>query len=304
MAKNRWTLWFIREDTHSCNRLRFSRLKAASFVLTLFILIGGAAFAASKYLAQRMTRISMSEVLRENQDLRRQIVGITKRLKGIDGQLQELYTSDDRLRLFADIPRIDQDVREVGIGGAVAPTLNFSEKDSAVHQLIFDLDKIEREIRLQKESFLEIQKKFIERADLIRHTPSLRPCQGGFISSDFGFRPDPFTGERTHHNGIDISVDAGTPVVTSADGVVAFAKRSPGFGNMVIIDHGYGFRTAYGHLNRIRVKKGERVERGQRIGDVGNSGRSTGPHLHYEVQINEESVDPMDYLYDSFAMLP
>jgi len=226
---------------------------------------------------------------------------MNQRLSDFNIQLSELYNEDDRLRILADIPKIDEDVRQVGIGGFIVPEVSMTHDDETVSSLIFDLDKIERELRLQRASFGEIQKQFRDKADLIAHTPSISPLDGGYVSSGFGMRRDPFTGRRAHHNGIDYSVERGTPIIASADGKVIFAKRTPGLGKLVIIDHGYGFRTAYGHMNRILIKKGQSVERWQKIGEVGSTGRSTAPHLHYEVHIERKAVDPLDYIYDNFA---
>jgi murein DD-endopeptidase MepM/ murein hydrolase activator NlpD len=164
------------------------------------------------------------------------------------------------------------------------------------------MGKMDREIKLQQSSFVEIKDQFESKKDLIAHTPSIRPVEGGYFSSGFGKRRDPFNGRWEIHSGLDISVGRGTPVCATADGEVVFAKRTPGLGNLVIVDHGYGFTTAYGHMSRFNVGLGARVTRGQKIGEVGNTGRSTAPHLHYQVSVMDNAVDPRDYIFEPNAI--
>lgn len=128
--------------------------------------------------------------------------------------------------------------------------------------------------------------------------PSLQPVAGISLSSDFGTRSDPFTGRRKQHAGIDIPKPAGTPIYATADGVAARAEWVSGYGNMVQLEHGGGFQTRYGHMSSIAIAPGTRVKKGQVIGYVGSTGRSTGNHLHYEVRIGGMPVNPLPYMSD------
>src|SRR5262249_15792510 len=128
-------------------------------------------------------------------------------------------------------------------------------------------------------------------------TPSIAPTKG-WITSGFGYRISPFTGSRELHRGLDIAGRMRTPVAAPADGDVLFVGHKPGFGTCVTLRHGYGMETVYGHLADSVVKQGQHVARGDRIGLMGNSGRSTGPHLHYQVQVNGNPVDPQNYILD------
>jgi murein DD-endopeptidase MepM/ murein hydrolase activator NlpD len=287
--------------------VRFSRqvIIIGASISVVFLL--ALTYGASRLLAGFMTRQAMSQVLDENQALQLQISGIEARLGDVNEQLTSLAATDDHLRLITDMPRIDKDVREVGVGGAATPASDYGLQDPKSRQAAVDLEKIEREIRLQKDSFAEIESRIGEHQELILHTPSIRPVEGGYISSGFGRRKDPFNGRSAFHMGVDISVERGTPVHSTADGRVVFAKASPGLGNLVIVDHGFGFISAYGHLSRILVSKGQTIERGQKIALTGNTGRSTAPHLHYEVHVNGDPVDPRDFFFDdneSLAALP
>jgi murein DD-endopeptidase MepM/ murein hydrolase activator NlpD len=134
--------------------------------------------------------------------------------------------------------------------------------------------------------------------------PTLRPVDTGYMSSFFGMRRDPFTKKRTRHYGLDFSAPRGTSVKATAGGKVVYAGYYYTYGRYIVIDHGQGYETAYGHLHKINVKKGQRIAKGDLIGQVGSSGRSTAPHLHYEVRVNGHAVNPIDYVFDEVERFP
>ena len=146
---------------------------------------------------------------------------------------------------------------------------------------------------------LEVEKVLARRDEVWAATPSIAPAMG-LMTDGFGGRPDPVTGRHALHRGLDISARRGTPVIAPADGVVVFTGLSGGLGRTVRIAHGLGYTTVYGHLDRIEVEPGEEVRRGAKIGTLGNSGRSTGPHLHYEVHVDGEAVNPLYYILDAY----
>jgi murein DD-endopeptidase MepM/ murein hydrolase activator NlpD len=145
----------------------------------------------------------------------------------------------------------------------------------------------------------EVEKTLAHRDEVWAATPSIAPAMG-LMTDGFGGRPDPVTGRHAFHRGLDISARRGTPVIAPADGVVVFTGLSGGLGRIVRIAHGLGYTTVYGHLNSINVEPGEEVRRGAKIGTLGNSGRSTGSHLHYEVHVDGEAVNPLYYILDAF----
>jgi murein DD-endopeptidase MepM/ murein hydrolase activator NlpD len=144
-----------------------------------------------------------------------------------------------------------------------------------------------------------VDQKLAETDEILASTPTMAPAVG-VLTDGYGSRNDPITGRRAFHRGLDISARRGTPVFAPADGVVVFTGRNGGLGKTVRISHGFGFTTLYGHLNEITAKPGDEVRRGQQIGTVGNTGRSTGSHLHYEVQKDGKSVNPLYYILDRF----
>ncbi|MCM3881699.1 MAG: M23 family metallopeptidase [Vicinamibacterales bacterium] len=146
------------------------------------------------------------------------------------------------------------------------------------------------------ESHLNIVRRTVEKREaLMNATPSIWPIHG-WLSASFGMRPDPFTGQRDFHPGLDISADKGTPILATADGLVELAAPSGDYGNLVVVNHGYGLVTRYGHLSKFAVWTGKQVQRGEVLGYVGATGRATGPHLHYEILANGRLMNPMQLL--------
>lgn len=163
--------------------------------------------------------------------------------------------------------------------------------------LAIRIDQAVRETALRETGILELWEALSERQSLLAATPSIRPVRGWFTSK-FGYRISPFTGRPVMHSGLDIAAQPGAPIYAPADGIVSFAGFDPGYGKLVSIDHGYGVVTRYGHASQLFVEVGQKVKRRDIIAAVGNTGRSTGPHLHYEVRINGIPVDPIHYVLD------
>lgn len=239
----------------------------------------------------------------ENTQLREHLTTLETRLAGVNQQLSVLAETDKLLRTMSDLPVVDEDVRKVGVGGGIDETTAEPNPSELFHS-IWSLDRIQREIEIQKASFEEIRTQISENAEILEHTPTLRPVDGGYISSGFGIRRDPYTKRMSAHQGIDISEPTGAPVMAAAAGRVIFASRYYNYGKFVVIDHGNGYQTAYGHLSRIDVRDGQLVAKGQDIGKVGMTGRATAPHLHYEVRQDGQPVDPSDYFFDDVAASP
>lgn len=170
-----------------------------------------------------------------------------------------------------------------------------SEKDYA--SLVIRIDRAVRETHLKEQSVIELWESLSDRQSLINATPNIKPAKG-WITSRFGRRMNPVTGRIATHAGLDIAAAPGSPVYAPADGVVTFASYDESYGKLVSIDHGYGVTTRFGHNSQIYVHVGQRVSKYDVIAAVGNTGRSTGPHLHYEVRINSTPVDPSTFILD------
>jgi murein DD-endopeptidase MepM/ murein hydrolase activator NlpD len=159
------------------------------------------------------------------------------------------------------------------------------------------IDSLVGEAEKNERSLAELQRYFEDQKSLLASTPSIWPARG-WVTSDFGARLDPNTAKRVKHNRMDITNPHGAPVIAPADGVVVFAGVEGAYGKVVVLDHGFGLKTRYGHLSEFHVERGERISRGQEIGAIGNTGRSTGPHLHYEVRVNGISQNPRKFILE------
>ena len=179
-----------------------------------------------------------------------------------------------------------------GIGGGQT-----SGSPSGHDSIVRELDLFEASVTEVGQSLRALERFVIGARKVLASLPSRWPVRGA-VNSEFGRRLSPWTGNPEFHGGIDISADRGVPVKAPADGVIAFAGQNADYGNLVIIDHGQEIKTLYGHLSKIQVVQGQAVTRGQLIGFSGNTGRSSGPHLHYEIQVKGQAVNPRGYLWN------
>ena len=278
-------------------------------LLAFLLFISTFAFSATLlYLATDVYHnYKIASLNHQNLILLSQLNTMQRRVQGLNGKIQKLEKTDDDLRMIANLPEVDEGMRDIGFGGT-ADYLDYSIEDLPVEigkktsDLRLDIEKLDRRLLMEKESFNLIKKKLQANLQLVQHTPSIRPVTIGRLKSKFGRRPDPFLGIIRHHDGIDIAAPDGTPVYAPADGVVIAINNSPiarkGYGRYVIIDHGYGYETLYGHLSKINVRVGQKVKRWDKIAEVGHTGRATGSHLHYEVRVKQRPVDPMAFIYN------
>lgn len=174
-------------------------------------------------------------------------------------------------------------------------TLQPSEKDYV--SLVVRIDRAVKETQLKEQSVIELWEGLSERQSLLNAIPNIKPARG-WLTSGFGYRMNPFTGKNTMHAGLDIAASPGSPVYAPADGIIIFASYDESYGKLVSIDHGYGVTTRFAHNSQLYVHVGQRVNKWDVIAAVGNTGRSTGPHLHYEVRINSIPVDPINFILD------
>lgn len=229
---------------------------------------------------------------------------LQERLKKIDNKILDIEKKDKALRSYAGMPEIDLDIRKLGTGGNdinsniladnIAPAIN-----EELIALQLDIEKISRNVNLEFKSYESIYDKVKKDINRISKIPSIRPVKGGYLNSSFGYRKDPIDNVTRFHQGQDITVKTGTPIIAPADGIVKRAYYAGGFGNHIKLDHGNGYTTLFAHLSKIKVKHGQRVNRGEIIGLTGNTGRSTAPHLHYEIHHYGESKNPLDFFFHS-----
>ncbi len=275
---------------------RWMRSSLGLGILLLSALVTVSAFK----LSDARYSMKVKSLQHQNSELVRIMDDMESRLNRAEDELSGLLEKDEALRVYADLPGIDEDIRAMGTGGVI------SELERGYDDLIpgdelsltdmeNNLGRISRAITLQKNSYEQIYQKLDKDINRLRYIPSIRPVKKGFLTSNFGTRHDPFTRELRPHHGQDFGVLTGTPVYATADGVVKARSGRTGYGNTIILDHGYGVKTFYAHLHQYLVKPGDFVKRGQMIALSGSTGRSTGPHLHYEVRVNNIPVNPRHY---------
>jgi len=237
----------------------------------------------------------------ENLKLKAELAVIREQLTHIAGTLDRVERFDQKLRA---ITLLSDPQRNLAMGptepvpaGASENQFVRSSGSEAPQAMLQKLDKISAEATRQEQSLQELQAYFSGQKSLLGSVPSVWPTRG-WVTSDFGSRVDPYTSERVMHAGLDIAGPHGKEIVAPSEGTVVFAGLEGGYGNVLVIDHGYGIKTRYGHLASIKVKAGERVKRGDLIAAMGNTGRSTGPHLHYEVRVNGIAQNPRKFILD------
>jgi murein DD-endopeptidase MepM/ murein hydrolase activator NlpD len=284
----------------------------AVFALCTGVAICTAAFAHGAYMWQQAKE---NETLHaENEALRARLEGLDLRLEGIDEVIERVKQFDTKLRTITNVsdPERNLAMGPVGGGGESERRDPALGPQSALRRdLLGPVDRSvglvetraqvgEKEAKSTEHSVSQLSSYLEDQKAMLSSTPSRAPTRG-FVSSIFGMRIDPFTGLAQMHAGLDFSANIGAKVTATADGLVIFTGVDGAYGKNIRVDHGNGLVTCYGHLSKIDVKTGQQVKRGQAIGAVGNTGRSTGPHLHYEVRLNGIPQDPHRFLLDFIA---
>jgi murein DD-endopeptidase MepM/ murein hydrolase activator NlpD len=302
VAKKSYTLIVVSDHNSPVKRYHIQK----SFLLGVggfFLLLVGLAMGASLHYFRVAQDAAENRILRdENLTLRGQLKSVRERIEHIGSTLDRVERFDQKLRaitLLSDPQRnLAMGPTEPGTGGPTTDTqftqLTTTETPGA---LMGRLDRLSAEATRQEQSLQELQAYFQDQKSLLASTPSIWPARG-WVTSDFGSRLDPYTAERVMHAGLDIAAPHGKEIFAPSDGTVVFAGLEGGYGNVIVIDHGYGIKTRYGHLAKMLVKAGDKVKRGALIAAVGNTGRSTGPHLHYEVRVNGIPQNPRKFILE------
>jgi murein DD-endopeptidase MepM/ murein hydrolase activator NlpD len=299
MRAKRYSLVIADRQTGAIRRVTISlwpALGAVAGTLALPILIGlGARWSARTAIADLQSTNAALQV--ENASFREatgQLSNQISELQAAVNQLGEHATVEPSVsRAMDKLPALVKS-RAMG-GGAVVPATHTSMLNGAIGSPETALGVLSELLGVIGSRLESVRDNVERRHKLAMATPSMWPV-AGWLSSSFGRRRDPFTDANDFHPGLDISADYGQPVLATGDATVVAAGRNGAYGNMVILDHGFGITTKYGHLSRISIVEGQRVKRGDIIGLVGSTGRSTGAHLHYEVWMNGRLTNPMTLL--------
>jgi len=309
LNNRRFSLMLVPEDGRIRNlRISSAMLVLGSFVLFCFLSVsvwGGWQFyqgeLKEKQIAslQNQLQMAQSRFAEQTGELqsridadRRQMAVYARNVGAIQARLARLDALGSKL---VDKASLDSAEFNFGLQPAYGgPRLATS--DVALDRLDLSIDRLDArladlDVQLAAVDFLMEQKREEKAA-----RPHAWPSEHGWLSSNYGYRADPFTGEKARHNGVDIANRFGAPVLSASRGIVTFAGKMADFGHMVEVDHGYGYVTRYGHMSSVKVHVGDEVADGQLIGRIGSSGRSTGPHLHYEVHRFGHHLNPGKFL--------
>lgn len=304
MPRENWTVLLVRGENDSVRQFEVSpkRLKASAtfggaVVLGLLVLLGTVGIGTS-------ARVRSAALSHENRVLEGELDRLRVQVSTIEGHLTSLTERHAEARQLAGLDPIDAEVLEVGVGGPGTSTLSehpLWEADSVTSKAAFatayDLRALERRARLLDQSLSEATDSLEAHQAFMESVPSIMPSPDAVLSSRFSSaRMHPIHNEVLPHQGVDLSAPEGTPILAAANGVVTWAGGMTGLGQAVRIDHGYGYMTRYGHASKILVRNGQRVERGEPIALVGKTGLATAPHLHYEVWVNGQAVNPMNFV--------
>ncbi len=250
-------------------------------------------------------------VRRELEQMKVQYAALNEQLARMDKVLANLQDRDAGVhRMLFGMDPIDPDVWNGGTGGhqSYSEIVNYSGTGQLIKATREKADRLQRQIKLQSESLDTIIALAKEREKMLASIPSIKPVQPDKLSrkvtllSGFGYRIHPVYKVRKLHTGIDFGAPRGTPIQATGDGtVVKVEHKRTGYGNSVVIDHGYGYQSRYGHMQRIDVKVGQKVKKGQKIGLVGSSGTSTAPHCHYEIIYKGQKINPIQYCMDGLS---
>ncbi|NUN06342.1 MAG: M23 family metallopeptidase [Bdellovibrio sp.] len=333
MEKKKVTLFVVSNQTGKTRKIVLSAawLKAISFISAIVIVIFAAGLV--DYFGLLLQAMENKRLKVENAQLIQQFQLVESKVSALENSLERVKTFTTKLKLITNVDAEDR-ITKLTMGSKpsagqpveeyepmeqrmepdeiAAQDEVFSNKkplndqvgelatestDKDYASLVVRIDKAVKETQLKEQSVIDLWESLSERQSLLNSTPNMKPAKG-WITSRFGYRTSPFTGKTALHAGLDIAAAPGSPVYAPADGVIVFASYDESYGKLITIDYGYGVTTRFGHLSQIYVQVGQRVNKWDVVGAVGNTGRSTGPHLHYEVRINGTAVDPINYILD------
>jgi murein DD-endopeptidase MepM/ murein hydrolase activator NlpD len=304
VSNKHFTVLIVPDDSPHTLTVRVSRSLITRAVAALAI-CASVAVAAGVHYFEVVADVTENKILRdENLQLRRDLKHVREKVAQIGDTLERVEQFDKKLR---EITLLSDPERRLSIG-PVSKAMDSEDRDSPSARAMMTepedpqafrnkLDSLSSaaarvELRMQESyNYYEDQK------SLLASTPSVWPTRG-WVTSDFGNRLDPYTAERIMHKGLDIATAHGSPVIAPSDGTILFSGMEGGYGKVLVLDHGYGVKTRFAHLSELMARAGERVKRGQKIGAVGNTGRSTGPHLHYEVRVNGMPENPRKFILE------
>ena len=316
--QKKYTLMFVSNTASSLKRVSISQKDIyMGIFISSFLVISLLVF-LTDYFQMNVDQWKLTSLKTENQKLEKKLAGVEKSFKELETKVQQMTDLSRKLKLITTFSPKHKNSSHTGYGkvsldsqilNLSQPARNLSHEDhikdkppmltdSKNNNIEIRIEKLKETNQLVKQDFWQIYSDLLEKQEFMNNTPSILPARG-WISSTYGYRNETvFVDHQPQfHKGLDIATARGEPVISTADGKVVYVGYDEsGYGNLLIIDHGYNLKTYYAHLSTIKVKIGDTVNRGEEVASVGNTGKSTGPHLHYEVRIFGQSVDPEHYI--------
>jgi len=304
-----YSVVFFPGVTASPKRFRISRrwfrIYVCSSLVILLGVVSSFVYFSQKYYYLANDEIELTELRRESKIRKVQAEKIATQVKNLESDMARLGRFEKKLRVITALEDSPQNsAKNWGVGGGSYGLSSYSFTTSLAHEskalankLSNSLGHLTTQAKIKAISLQELDHFFKDQKSFLQSTPSIWPTRG-WVTSGFGYRESPFTGLRENHEGWDIGARSGSAVRATADGMITVAGRERGYGKLIEIDHGYGIVTRYGHNSKNLIKVGSKVKRGQIVALVGNTGRSTGPHLHYEILVNSVPTNPKNYILE------
>ncbi|MEW5919522.1 MAG: M23 family metallopeptidase [Bacillota bacterium] len=295
-----FTLMVIPHTEESVLSLRIPLflLQLLSVLVVVSLLVAFVAF--HSYWKVPDDNITVEKLRAENRLLGEQLDLLASTTEELLAKVEQVEHLGHEVRRMVELPPAQGNERD-SLGAIAFNDDNLSRVlpgrggNQVIDRTVMNISLLQDLLLQRTEEMLQLKEEVLEYKRELASTPSIWPTRGR-VTSEFGPRRSPFTGRREFHDGIDIAAPRGTPIYATADGKVSFAVYRRGIGNYIMLDHGYGYQTIYGHLSGFAVSRGDTVNKGQLIGYMGNTGMSTGPHLHYTVFVNGVAVNPRDYM--------
>jgi murein DD-endopeptidase MepM/ murein hydrolase activator NlpD len=300
MAKRFYTVLVLPDATSPARKFHVSKTVMAVLSSVAVVSILALTFFIYQYVNLNVRMLELRQLRQEVSERN----SLSAKVSQLEGELSKIRELDQRLRVVAGLDKGEAQPPILAQGGS--ETVSRVALVDAVKQrtgrltdwVNRDLNSLGQEISSRGRSLRELKTYLDEKAATLASTPTILPVRG-LITAGYGYRKSPFTGQREIHEGLDIAAPYGTPILATADGIVSFAGPLVAYGNVVFIDHGHGFATFYGHNSTNRVREGQRVRRGDIVAYVGTTGRTTGPHVHYEVHVEGVISNPLKYAIDT-----
>jgi murein DD-endopeptidase MepM/ murein hydrolase activator NlpD len=307
--KKHYTLFLLNSSGSPVKSINFQKPLIFAGLLIIAMFFAGLGVGLYDYLTLREA-LPVSEKMADQLSLkdhtiveqRKQIQSLARTINDLKTRMLSLNEFEKKVRVIANLDLKDDQESLFGMGGSMPedlePSLPLAEDhNQLLRQMHEQAEMVSTASAIQQEGFKSLLEKLQAKRNLLSSTPSIKPVSG-WVTSRFGYRVSPFTGRKELHKGLDIASRKGTPIIAPADGMITFADSKGLMGNMLTIDHGYGMLTRYGHIDKFLKKAGEKVKRGDPVAMIGSTGRSTGPHLHYEVRLNGINVNPENYIIE------